>query len=112
MEADVKRRVFNEGGATEGDIGPYTDPAYKKKRKKAGRRIDKKNLQFYGDERRNIQTGIRDDGAVLGFILTRYKMIAGRQVKFAGKQIFRPNKAEIKRAESAFIRYYRRHAGK
>ncbi|CAH1002674.1 hypothetical protein LEM8419_03546 [Neolewinella maritima] len=106
----MKRRIFNEGEAEEGRIGRYRSRSYRKKRQKAGRQVDYKDLEFEGDLRRSIQVGARDDGAVIGFTSVHSRRIAEYQEteRQTGKDIFGLNENEIAKARRAFLREYRR----
>lgn len=52
----MKRRIFNQREDAEGfTLGPYISEQYKRKREKAGRQVDRKDLEFEGDLRRTIE---------------------------------------------------------
>lgn len=52
----MKRRIFNQRQDAEGfTLGPYISSQYRRKRTKAGRQVDRKDLEYDGDLRRTIE---------------------------------------------------------
>lgn len=97
LEADMKRRVFNDGKASDGTpLGPYRS-RHRLKRQLAGRQVQYKDLEFEGDLRRSLTTGELDGHAVLGFTRDRERIIAEAQQgnRQTGKVIWQPSGDEL-----------------
>ena len=104
IEADMKRRVFNDGKATDGSsLGKYKSRSHIKKRTERGRQTGYKDLDFEGDLRRSLTTGEQGQKAVLGFTTNRQRLIAEGQEKQTGKSIWEPSKSEIDAAGETVV---------
>lgn len=124
VKGQHSRRIFNDGGATEGGaIGQYK-PSTKKRRNEAGRRIDKVDLEMTGTLRRSLTVGVGDGKVVLGLQEQKEPKITvekGRiritgtsdfstvenailQEKHFRTEIFAPSKEEIQRGEKTLIK--------
>lgn len=82
----MKRRIFNDGLDAEGKrFGGYVSKQYREKRIKAGRRVDKKDLQFEGSLFASIQTR-KDTGnrSVILFTTPQEAAIGGYQEEQIG----------------------------
>ena len=115
-ESVLKRRIFNEGKATNGSkLGSYKTEAWKRKRQKAKRQTSYKDLEFSGDLRRDIVFGdVKKSKGVstgqIGFAggksiketkkgkthITDYITIAKGQEEQTGKEIFAISEKEEK----------------
>lgn len=98
LEGQYKQRIFNKGATSSGGkIGSYKSTGHIKKRKKAGRQVGYKDLEFEGDLRRNIQVGKSQRKNVLGFVNTKSRLIADGQESQTNKVIFEPSQEESKK---------------
>ena len=94
-EAEMKRRIFNDGKASDGTlIGSYRSDSHIAKRRARGRQIVKKDLQFEGDLIRSLQVGREGKAVVLGFTLDRERIKADGNEQQTGKRIFKLSKDE------------------
>lgn len=108
----LRRRIFNNGLATDGgSIGQYA-PSTKASRAKAGRQTSKVDLEFSGTLRRSIQTGVSGKNVVLGIVETSEPKSGGfktgenaaSQEKHFGKDIFAPTEKEDLAGEKAYLK--------
>lgn len=97
-----KRRIFNEGKATDlTPIGVYRSN-HIRRREKRGRQIGYKDLFFEGDLNRAIQVGESGEEPVLGFATDLARLIMQGQEKQTGKTIGKVSEeTAIKIAQSA-----------
>lgn len=104
VEGEMKKRIFNQGKATNGSqIGDYAEGPYKRSRVARGKRVDTVNLQNEGDLLKSLRAGKSDEGnPAIGFTSDRQRVIASGHTEYRGKQIFRPSKSEIKIAQDIF----------
>ena len=66
----LRRRIFNNGVATDGSpIGQYA-ASTKAARAKAGRQTSRVDLEFSGTLRQSVQTGVSGNNVVLGIVDT------------------------------------------
>lgn len=104
LEGLMKRRIFNQGLASDATpLGNYSR-AYSQKRRLAGRQIGYKDLEFTGALRRSLVTGTSKGAAVLGFINDRGRIIAEGQEQQVGRAIWRPTDAELDAMVKAMLR--------
>lgn len=105
-----RRRIFNNGLATDGGpIGQYA-ASTKKQRAKAGRQTSKVDLEFSGTLRRSIQTGVSGKDVVLGIVETSEPKSGGfktaenaaSQEDRFGKEIFAPTEKEAAAGTKAY----------
>jgi hypothetical protein len=101
--AEIRRRIFNEGGATEGKIGNYK-PKTKLIREQLGQETSYVNLEQTGTLRRSIQVGVDGSDKVLGIAETNYEngwttiKNAEQQERNFKKEIFTISEKEIEKA--------------
>lgn len=102
------QRIFNRGGATEGQIGKYAATTLFSKRRK-GQETGFVNLEDTEVLFNSVQSGKSGNDVVLGIVNTSYKSgfttseNAVRQEQHFKKDIFAPTNAEITAGEDAFL---------
>lgn len=100
---EIRRRIFNEGGATEGKIGNYK-PKSKLLREQKGQETGYVNLEDTGTLRRSIQVGVDGESKVLGIAEINYAngwttdKNARQQERNFEKEIFSISDKEIEKA--------------
>jgi len=98
--AAIRRRIFNEGGATDGKIGDYKTKS-KLIREQKGLQTIYVDLEVTGTLRRSIQVGISENDKVLGIAEINYEnnfstdKNANVQEKNFKKEIFTISEKEI-----------------
>jgi len=98
--AEIRRRIFNEGKATEGKIGAYKTKS-KVIREQLGLQTDYVDLEITGTLRRSIQVGISENDKVLGIAEINYEnnfstdKLAIKQEENFKKEIFTISEKEI-----------------
>ena len=104
LQSTLRRRIFNEGKATEGEeIGQYSTD-YALLREQEGFQTSRVDLERSGELRRSVQVGKIGNEQVLGIKQTRYPdegttdEIAEFQEQNFGKEIFTLSDAEIEEA--------------
>lgn len=109
LEGEIKRRIFNDGRATNGIlIGHYRSRLWRQERIRRGRQVQYKDLEFEGDMRRSMTVGKTNTrNNAFGFTRDSERLKAVENEQRERKQIFRPNKAEIKAFHKAFVREIR-----
>lgn len=108
IEGRMKSRIFNKGlNTNESPIGQYKSKQWIKKRKSAGRKINKVDLEFSGDLRNSIQTVADGTDVVVAIINDMEYLISQGQEKIQGAKagqskmvIFEPSEKEIKRTQN------------
>lgn len=101
---DLRRRIFNEGQASDGTgIGEYNYLPYREYRKKRGRQVGYVDLELDGDLRRAITTGVAGKDVVLGITNEDEAAIAAKHEERYKKAIFTPNDSEEEQGEQAFL---------
>ena len=102
LEGELKYRIHTQGMDANNSllesfapktIGRYSR-AYSKIRQKAGRRIDKKDLEFFGNLRRSYTVGTFGNGHALGFTFDLARQIAEGQQRQTRTLIFTASKTE------------------
>lgn len=100
---EIRRRIFNEGGATDGKIGQYK-PKTKLIREQKGQEVGYVNLEDTGTLRRGIQLGEDAGDKVLGIAEINYsngwttdKNARQQETNFK-KPIFTISEKEIEKA--------------
>jgi hypothetical protein len=103
LEGLMKRRIFNDGKASNGgQIGKYKSKAWKKKRSEGGRQISKVDLQFKGDLIRSLKVVKDGDEVVLAIVNDQdYAKARGNEDR-RKKKIFNPTKEETIQVEEYF----------
>lgn len=101
--AEIRRRIFNEGGATEGKIGNYK-PKSRLIRDQRGQETGYVNLEDTGTLRRAIQVGVDGESKALGIAEINYgngwttDKNARQQEQNFKKEIFSLSEKEIENA--------------
>ena len=98
IEAFHKRRIFNASQATDGSsLGTYKSRNWVNKRIKAGRQVGKKDLQFSGDTKNNMQVGRSGINNVYQFTtdLARIIMRGQSNKNQVGKEVAEVSEEEI-----------------
>lgn len=105
VEGRIKKRVFNNGIATDGSkIGKYQSAQYKKVREKRGAQTGYVDLMISGDLlMKNFQVGKAGKDIVLGFASEKSGNIARYQEEYRGKDIFTPSQSEKDEAHRAVM---------
>lgn len=99
---NYKRRIQQEGKATdEGQIGRYS-AKYAAYRKESGRQTAKVDLTFTGDMINSIQLGEFDGKLVMGFEEREQREKADQNESIFSKKIFSLTDNEIKRVAKNF----------
>lgn len=102
MLAEMKRRIFTDGVASDGsDIGQYqvTPGQHRKRRVARGLQVSYVDLKFDGGLMNALQVGKVKDRYVMGFTLAKFRLIAQGNEEQRGKEIFAPTTEEINRAQ-------------
>ena len=114
-EGLMKRRVFNDGKATDGSLigsppvaqaprqGVYSR-SHGKRRRSRGRQIGKKDLFLEGDLSRSLTVGTSRGEPVMGLSNARARLIAEAQQDQTNKEIFRTSKDEARKVARAAAR--------
>lgn len=111
VEADMKRRIFQQGQATNGSqldtfsrprVGRYS-LRYGRVRQEAGRRTDIKDLEFKGDLRKAITIGLNRGQLVLGYQYDLARLISQGQEEQTKQVIFEPSDEELQDAAEIFM---------
>lgn len=109
-EGELKRRIHQRGESANGNKlisrakktrGRYSFQ-YAKKRERAGRTINIKNLEFRGDLRRAYGVGTNNNDVVIGFFYRRARLIASGQEQQTGQPIFELSDEENRRVLEVF----------
>lgn len=98
IEAFHKRRIFNASQATDGSsLGTYKSKYWRNKRLQAGRQIGKKDLQFTGDTKNNMQVGRSGIDNVYQFTTDKARIIMQSQANTiqVGKEVAKVSDDEI-----------------
>lgn len=107
-EGLMKRRVFNDGKATDGSLvgspavaqaprrGVYSQ-SHGRRRRTRGRQIGKKDLFLEGDLSRSLTVGTSRGEPVMGLSNARARLIAEAQQNQTKKDIFRTSKDEARK---------------
>ena len=108
QEGNSKARIFNEGKASDNtSLGAYKNARYKAFRQSIGRQTGYKDLEVFGDLRRNFTVGTNGDDIVLGFATDKARLIAVGQEQQTGKEIWKPTKEEINDIKKAAVKRIR-----
>lgn len=96
-EGLLKKRIFNEGKASDGArIGSYSQlSGWRKIRESKGRQVAYKDLFFNGDLQRNITVGTNKGDFVLGFASDKFRKIMEGQEQQTSKDIINLTKEEV-----------------
>ena len=104
LNADMQKRIFNQGLASDGKpMGPYLSAGHKKRRSNMQRQIGYKDLELTGALRRSLVVGESKGHSALGFTVDRSRIIAIGQEQQIGRPIWRPTKTELDRMLKAMI---------
>lgn len=107
LEGDHKRRIFNEGKATDGSrIGRYVS-SWKKVRESKGFQTSYVDLEFTSGLRNNMQVGTEGSRAVYAFQNTRYRKVMEGQEQQKQKEISKASDQEIKTAIETYRKEFR-----
>lgn len=88
VEGLMKRRIFNDGLASDNtSIGQYVSN-WKNVREKNNRQNSYVDLSFEGNLLKSVQVGTSDGDNVLGFSTTKQRLIAENNENFRKKKIF------------------------
>ena len=102
MLAEMKRRIFSDGVASDGtDIGQYqvVPGQHRKRRIAKGLQVSYVDLKFEGALMNSLQVGKVKDRYVMGFTLAKFRLIAQGNEEQRGKEIFAPTAEEVNRAQ-------------
>lgn len=98
LEGEMKRRIHQQGQSSDGtqlstfaekkDPAGYYSKQWGSKRRRFGRTVSKKDLQFYGDLLRAHTVGTFNDRFVYGFLYDMARIIAEGQEGQTRKPIF------------------------
>lgn len=113
VQGAMLQRIHNKRQASdESSLGKYKNPAYKEKRKAAGRQTDGKDLEFHGDLRRSVKVGTTGGRNSMGFDKDMARLIAEGQTGQIKKQIYELSDAEEREMLSTYARLLNRRINK
>lgn len=104
----LKRRVYNRGLASGGvAIGKYVRRIgrdWGDVREAAGRQTGYVDLEFKGDQRRDIVVGRSKGRNAIGFKTDRQRLIGSGHERYRKKPIYKPDKKELRAMTAIIVR--------
>ncbi len=99
------QRIHNDRKTTSGmSLGQYRSIQYKKKRVDAGRQVDEKDLELYGNLRRSVKIGMSGGNNVMGFDNDMSRLIASGQENQIKEEVYTPSDSELQEMNDAYFR--------